>query len=72
MRIPFFFGAAVPGVEDTEAHLSVIVEVGIESNGVAARGFQIDHHRAIWIISWEVDIELEATIGIGGFCRSGY
>ena len=35
-------------------------------------GLQVDEHRRIWVIRWEVHIKFEASIGIWSFSRSSY
>jgi len=36
------------------------------------RGLQVDKHRRIWVVRWEVHIKFKASIGIWSFSRSSY
>ena len=55
----------------TSTHLSVVVEVWIEADRVVAGGFEVNERRRVWVILWEVDVELEAAVGVRRVGRSG-
>lgn len=56
MRVPFLLGSSVPRVEHREAHLAVVVQVGVEPHGVAARGLQVDQHGNRGVLRGEVHV----------------
>ena len=64
MRVPLLLGAAVPGVEHGQAHLAVVVQVGVEAHGVAARGLQVDEHGHGRVLRREIHVEHEAAVSV--------
>lgn len=71
MRVPLLFRAAVPRVEHGEAHLAVVVQVGVEPHGVAARGLQVDEHGHGGVLRREVHVEDEAAVRVRRVRRPG-
>lgn len=72
MSVPLLLGPAVPGVEHTEAHLAVVVQVGVEAYRVVSGRLQVDHHGRVRVVRWEVDVQFETTVGVGCLCWAGY
>lgn len=64
MRVPLLLGAAVPGVEHGQAHLAVVVQVGVEAHGVAPRSLQVDEHGHRRVLRREVHVQHEAAVRV--------
>ena len=47
-------------------YLAIVIQVGIEPDCMIARRLQVDKRWGVWIILREVDIKLEASIGVRG------
>lgn len=59
---------ADPGSQQTDAHLAVVVQVGVEA---AAALRQVAKQRwNSWVDVWQLDVKQEQAILIGGACRS--
>lgn len=72
MRVPLLFRPAVPGVEHGEAHLAVVVQVGVEAHGVPARRLQVDEHRHRRVLRREVHVQDEAPVRVRRVRRTRY
>lgn len=72
MRVPLLLGAPVPGVEHGQAHLAVVVQVGVEPHGVAPRGLQVDEHGHRWVLRREVHVQHEAAVRVRRVRRTRY
>ncbi len=62
----------MPGVEDTQADLSVSVEVRVEADALHSSCFQVDEHRNTRVVRWEVDVEFKAPVRVRGMVRTSY
>ena len=69
--IPFLFRSSVPRIENTQTDLSVVVEIRIESNSVISCCFQVNRWWRRGILVGKVNVEEEASVGVGRAVRSG-
>ena len=62
----------MPSIQNGQTDFAIVVEVGIESNGVIAGRFQIDVHWRLRVIGWKINVKLETAILIGRIRGSGH
>lgn len=70
--VPLLLGPAVPGVENGEADLAVVVQVGVEAHRVAARGLQVDEHGHGGVLRGEVHVQDETAVRVRRVRRTRY
>ena len=60
---------ALPSAEQRETHFSTMIEVRVESDYAVPGRSEVDHRSLMWILGWEVDVELINTTGVRGILR---
>lgn len=58
-------GGPRPGSQQAQAHLSILIQVGIEPDPPPAGGQELHLGRAVGVAAWQEDVKQEAAIGIG-------
>ena len=56
--IPLLSLRALPSAEQRETHFSTMIEVRVESDNAVPGRSEVDHRSLMWILGWEVDVEL--------------
>jgi len=55
----------MPRVQNAQADLAVVVQVGVEANRLVASCLQVDEWRRLRVVSGKEDVELEAAVVVG-------
>mmetsp|Transcript_6402 Transcript_6402/g.15946 ORF Transcript_6402/g.15946 Transcript_6402/m.15946 type:complete len:211 (+) Transcript_6402:176-808(+) len=70
-RVPGLSLGAAPGTQKAEAHLTVLVQVGVEAHAAAARGSELELRRRGGVGAGEESVEDEAAAVVWGILRTG-